>query len=88
MISPETRSQSLAELSDAPVRMKEESAENAASQTQFPCPVSVDERERVIDLISDDESEFIDQFFTKPSEPIVISNLHRIKKNNTALSIT
>ena len=58
------------------VRMKEESAENAASQTQFLCPVSADERERVIDLISDEEeeSEFMDQFFTKPSEPIVISN--------------
>ena len=73
MTSPADMSHSLAVLSDDPVRMKEESAENAASQIQLVWPESVEDKLIDLDCLS------IDQVLIKPSDPMVTSTL----KNDT-----
>ena len=74
IISSAVMSHNLAVLSDAPESKKEESAEKAESQTQFECPVKVEDRWRLFEFKSRD------QFLINPSDPIVTSILiHNIK---------
>lgn len=62
--------------SEDPLSINEESAEKAASQTQFECPDSVETR---VILASSEESSVNDQFLIKPSDPIVTRILKSIK---------
>ena len=79
MTSPADMSHSLAVLSDDPVRMKEESAENAASQIQLVWPESVEDKLIELDCLS------IDQVLIKPSDPMVTSTLKMINQKHLTM---